>query len=116
MVEETYPEEMEKLEEQRAQEIKKHLDKEQSKWEKEKISMRDKQHLGSRSSFKINTKDKKRAATNLKEQPRKKFKKRKYTIIGEDWGTGSSNLNIDKEEEQPEPQNEPLPTSSPLQY
>ena len=113
VVEETDPEEIEKLEEQRAQEVRKYLDKEQSKWEKEKIMLRDQQHLGSRSKFNIDTKDKKRAATNLKEQPRKKLKRRKYTIIGEDWGTGSSNLNIDKEEEQPEPQKEPPPTSSP---
>ena len=83
VVEETDPEEIEKLEEQRAQEVRKYLDKEQSKWEKEKIMLRDQQHLGSRSKFNIDTKDKKRAATNVKEQPRKKLKRRKYTIIGE---------------------------------
>ena len=111
VVEET--EETEKLEEQRVQETMKLLDKEQSRWETNKLRMRDQQHLRSRSSANNDTKNKKRAATYQKEQPNKKIKRRKYMIIGEAWGTGSSDLNIDKEEEQPEPE-PPLPIPSPL--
>ena len=105
ILEEHDQEQAKKYEEEREEQLTTALDMEHKTWERSRIRERAEEHKSMMAS-----REQKQYTKRSKEQKlegRSRKKRRTYTIIGENWGAGGDNSNLDMKEEQPSPMEQP---------